>query len=115
VKRSTLAPNSIVLDYLQLRVQKVARGISRRGRAVSTLGTEHKENKTRSRDLDKNLARGDDFVARFISGAALGGFAGGVFTGGSGIVPGAVVGGVVGTVVPSALSAIRRTNNGRKS
>jgi hypothetical protein len=110
VKPRTLAPNSIVLDYLQHRVQKIVGGV----RAVSTLGTERKIDKPHSRNFDKNLARGDDFVARFISGATVGGFAGGVFTGGSGIVPGAVVGGVVGTFVPSALSAVRRASNGRK-
>jgi len=88
------------------------RSIIRKGcQSVSTPGTERK---SRARNPDNGFDKGDDFVARFISGAAVGGFAGGVFTGGSGIVPGAVVGGLVGTAVPSVLSAIRRSNNGHK-
>ena len=75
--------------------------------------TLHKEHETHSRDLDKSLAKGDDFVARFISGATVGALAGGVLAAGGGIVPGAVVGGVVGVVVPSALSSLTRSRNGQ--
>ncbi len=73
----------------------------------------HEEQETHSRDLDRRLAKGDDFVARFISGAAVGALAGGVLAAGSGIVPGALAGGVVGVVVPSALSSLTKSRNGQ--
>lgn len=74
----------------------------RKGRVV--VNKLHEERKSDSPDLDRNLARGDDFVARFISGATVGALAGGVFTAGSGIVAGAVVGGVAGAFVPEVVS-----------
>ena len=73
------------------------------------------EPKTNSRNLDKNLAKGDDLVAGFISGATFGALAGGAFTAGSGIVPGAVFGGLVGAVAPQAIHSLGRTHNGHKS
>jgi outer membrane lipoprotein SlyB len=77
--------------------------------------TLHTENQVHSPALDKNLAKGNDFVARFISGATVGAVAGGALTAGSGILPGALVGGLVGAVAPEAVSSLNRPHNGHKS
>jgi hypothetical protein len=73
----------------------------------------HEEHETHSHDLDKQLAKGDAYVARFISGAAVGALAGSAFTAGSGIVPGAVVGGLVTAVIPKAWSSLNKSSNGQ--
>jgi hypothetical protein len=72
----------------------------------------HEERNSDSPDLNRNLAKGEDLVARFIGGATVGALAGGAFTAGSGIVPGAVVGGLVGTVVPEVVSRFGGWHNG---
>lgn len=68
----------------------------------------------RPRNLDRDLARGDDFVTRFIGGATLGALAGGLLTAGGGILPGAMLGGIAGVIVPEAVSIISGSN-GRES
>ncbi len=75
----------------------------------------HEEHESSSPDLDRNLAKGDEFVARFIGGATVGALAGGAFTAGSGIVPGAVLGGLVVAIAPEAFSALSRSHNGHES
>lgn len=75
----------------------------------------HEEHSTHSHGLDKSLAKGDEVVARFISGATVGALTGGVLSAGSGILPGAVVGGVVGIVAPEALSSIGKPHDGHGS
>jgi hypothetical protein len=76
--------------------------------------TLHEEHNTHSHGLDKSLAKGNDFVAGFISGATVGALAGGAFTAGSGILPGAVFGGLVGAVTPEAISRFGKSHNGTK-
>lgn len=49
-------------------------------------------------DIDRDIARGSDITGRFIGGATVGAFAGGLFSAGAGILPGAVIGGVTGAV-----------------
>lgn len=70
-----------------------------------------REENGNSRGLDEALKRGDNYVARFIGGAALGAFAGGVATAGGGILPGAVAGGLIAVVVPGIVSGIQRANH----
>ena len=77
--------------------------------------TLHEEQEIHSRNLDRSLAKGDDFVARFISGATVGALAGGVFTAGGGIVPGALVGGGAGAVVPEVVSRFSGSHNGHEN
>lgn len=77
--------------------------------------TLHREHNTHSHGLDRSLDKGDRIVARFISGAAVGAVAGGAFTAGSGILPGAVVGGLIGAVGPEAIHGFSKSHNGHKS
>jgi hypothetical protein len=75
----------------------------------------YREHKGDSPDLNRSLAKGDDLVARFIGGATVGALAGGAFTAGGGIVPGAVVGGLVGVILPEAISGLSGSHNGHNN
>lgn len=70
-----------------------------------------REENGNSRGLDEALKRGDNYVARFIGGAALGAFAVGVATAGGGVMPGAVAGGLIAVVAPGVVSGIQRAHH----
>lgn len=60
--------------------------------------TPTKDRAKQTHDIDRDIAKGNDLTSRFIGGATVGAFAGGLFSAGAGILPGAVIGGVTGAV-----------------